>query len=113
MAGVVKREAAKRDLIQRWVWYAENASIEVADRFLLAANATLKDLARQPLTGQVVLCRRPDLEGMRRVPVGGGFGKTFLYYLPVAGGVDLVRVIHGSQDLARIADIGELKPAAS
>jgi plasmid stabilization system protein ParE len=41
MAGVQKREAAKRDLIAQWVWYAENASIEVADRFLEAANNTL------------------------------------------------------------------------
>ena len=106
MAGVVKREAAKRDLIQRWVWYAENASIEVADRFLVAADATLRELVRHRLSGQVVLCRRPDLHGMRRVPIGGGFGKTFLYYLPVAGGVDLVRVIHGSQDLARIFEVG-------
>jgi plasmid stabilization system protein ParE len=42
MARVLKREAAKRDLIHQWVWYAENASIEVADRFLKAADKTLK-----------------------------------------------------------------------
>lgn len=49
MPHVVKREAAKRDLIQRWLWYAENATIEIADRFLLAANTTLGDLANQEL----------------------------------------------------------------
>jgi plasmid stabilization system protein ParE len=42
MARVRKREAAKRDLIHQWVWYAENASIEVADRFLEAADSTLR-----------------------------------------------------------------------
>ena len=51
MARVLKREAAKRDLIQQWVWYAENAGIEVADRFLEAADSTLKLLASQPESG--------------------------------------------------------------
>jgi plasmid stabilization system protein ParE len=37
MARVLKREAAKRDLIIQWVWYAETATVEVADRFLAAA----------------------------------------------------------------------------
>jgi hypothetical protein len=32
MGRVLKREAAKRDQVARWVWYAENASIEVAER---------------------------------------------------------------------------------
>ncbi len=30
MARVLKREAAKRDLIAAWVWYAEMAGIEVS-----------------------------------------------------------------------------------
>jgi plasmid stabilization system protein ParE len=41
MARVLKREAAERDLIRQWVWYAENASVEVADRFLSAADARI------------------------------------------------------------------------
>lgn len=45
MARVLKREAAKRDLIAQWVWYAETASIEIADRFLDAAESTLTLLA--------------------------------------------------------------------
>jgi len=45
MARVLKREAAKRDLIAQWVWYAENASTEVADRFLRAVDSTLNLLS--------------------------------------------------------------------
>jgi plasmid stabilization system protein ParE len=48
MARVLKRAAARRDLIQQWVWYAENASIEVADRFLRAADKTLDLFSTQP-----------------------------------------------------------------
>lgn len=36
MARVLKREDAKRDLIVQSLWYAENADIEIADRFLVA-----------------------------------------------------------------------------
>ena len=31
MARVLKRKAAKRDLIAQWVWYAENASTDIAN----------------------------------------------------------------------------------
>ena len=39
MARVLKREAAKRDLIAQWVWYAQAASFEVAYRFLVVVRA--------------------------------------------------------------------------
>ncbi len=77
MARVQKREAAKRDLIAQWVWYAENAGIDVADRFL----------------------RKPELQALRRFPVSDGFEKILLFYFPLEDGVDLVRVVHGSRDL--------------
>jgi toxin ParE1/3/4 len=105
MARVVKREAAKRDLIRQWVWYAENASIEVADRFLTAADRTLTDLATHPGSGRPVFTRRSDLDGMRRVPVGDGFEKFLLFYFPMPEGVELVRVLHGGRDLAQILEI--------
>jgi hypothetical protein len=40
MGRVLKREAAKRDIVAQWLWYADNASIEIADRFLQAADNT-------------------------------------------------------------------------
>jgi hypothetical protein len=41
MARVLKRTAARRNFIAQWVSYAENASMEAADRFLAAAEKTL------------------------------------------------------------------------
>jgi toxin ParE1/3/4 len=87
MARVLKREAAKRDLIQQWVWYAENANIEVADRFLRAADSTLNLLSTQPESGAVFFVRKPELQGMRRSPVSDGFEKNLLFYFPVHDGV--------------------------
>ncbi|MBL0159873.1 MAG: type II toxin-antitoxin system RelE/ParE family toxin [Bryobacterales bacterium] len=48
MARVLTREAAKRDLIAQWGWYAEKAGVETPDRFLAAADATPTMLASQP-----------------------------------------------------------------
>jgi toxin ParE1/3/4 len=106
MARVLKREAAKRDLIAQWLWYAENASIEVADRFLAAANDTLNLLSTQPESGTRFFVRKPELQGMRRFPVTAGFEKILLFYFPLSDGVDLVRVVHGSRDIQRLLSEG-------
>ena len=69
MARVLKREAAKRDLIAQWVWYAENASIEIADHFLAAVESTAATLARQPEIGIPLPLKKAALQGMRRFPI--------------------------------------------
>ena len=102
MARVLKREGAVRDLIQQWVWYAENASIEVADRFLVAADNTLNLLSTQPERGLPFFVRKTELLGMRRFPISDGFDKILLFYFPLQDGVDLVRVVHGSRDLREL-----------
>jgi toxin ParE1/3/4 len=102
VARILKREAAQRDFVALWVWYAENADGETADRFLLAAESTLATLAGQPEAGLRTLFIRPDLQGMRRFPVSDGFEKILLFDFPLQDGVDLVRVVHGSRDLERL-----------
>ena len=106
MARVLKREGAKRDLVAQWVWYAENADIEVADRFLAATEATLNLLASQPESGASFFVRKPELQGMRRFPVSSGFEAILLFYFPLRDGIDLVRVVHGSRDLERLLSEG-------
>ncbi|MGA2186545.1 MAG: type II toxin-antitoxin system RelE/ParE family toxin [Bryobacteraceae bacterium] len=102
MARVLKREAAKRDLIRQWVWYAENASVEVADRFLAAADATLEMLAANPKIAPATSVSRRELQGVRRFPVSDGFEKILLFHFPLQDGVELIRVIHGSRDLEQL-----------
>ena len=51
MARVFKREAGRRDIVAQWVWYADNAGIEIADRFLQAADNTLRSLPNRRATG--------------------------------------------------------------
>ena len=102
MAHVLIREAARRDVIQQWVRYAENAGMDVADRFLRADDNTLDLLSTQPESGAAFFVRQPELQNMRRFPVSDGFGKILLFYFPLLDGVDLVRVAHGGRDLERL-----------
>jgi len=102
MPRVLKRKAAKRDLIVQWLWYAENPSVELADRFPAAVDNTLNVLSAQPEIGVLFFLRNAELQGMRRFPVADGFEKILLFYLPLRDGVDLVRVIHGSRDRERL-----------
>jgi toxin ParE1/3/4 len=102
VARVLKWDAAKGDLTAQWVWYAENAGVEVADRFLEAAEKTLTLLSTQPETGAQFFVSKVELQGMRRFPVSDGFEKILLFYFPLEDGVDLVRVVHGSRDLERL-----------
>jgi len=108
MARILKREAAKRDLIAQWVWYAENAGIEVADRFLIAADSTLNLLSNQPGIGSPFFVRNPQLQGVRRFPVSDGFERLLLFYFPHQDGVELLRVVHGSRELERLLAEGFL-----
>jgi toxin ParE1/3/4 len=98
MAGSIhKRASAKRDLVEHYVYLAENAGIETAERFLLNADNSFGDLARHPGMGAPVSLRSPQLAGLRKWQVGG-FERILIFYLPRAGGVSIVRVLHAAQD---------------
>ena len=71
MARLLRREAAKRDLIAHFVYLGENASTEVAERFLLAAEQAAKSLAQMPEIGIPGKVRRGKYAGVRIWPVPG------------------------------------------
>ena len=106
MGRVLKREAAKRDLIAQWVWYAENASIEIADRFLAAVEDTLAILSTQPESGALASFQKIELRNIRRSLVSDRFESILLFYLPLEDGIDLVRVVHGRRNLELLAQEG-------
>jgi toxin ParE1/3/4 len=108
MSCVFRREAARRDLVDQFVWYAENASIEVADRFLAHVESTLERLATAPESGAHVAVTRRDLSGLRRWPVKG-FESILLFYFPMPDGIDLVRVLHGSRNLLQLFEERDLR----
>jgi toxin ParE1/3/4 len=59
MPKVYQRASARRDLVEHFVCFAENASLETAERFLSKAKATFDVLASQPLIGARLESRHP------------------------------------------------------
>jgi len=97
MPRVFRRAAANRDLIDHFVYLAENASVEVADRFLARVEESFYTLAEHRAMGIVLTLQPPELQGLRKWQVKD-FEQFLIFYLPRSDGVSIVRVIHAAQD---------------
>jgi toxin ParE1/3/4 len=97
VSGIQKRETAKRDLTEQFIWYAENAGIGVAEHFLNAVDSTLAQLSQMPRIGSPIHPRNQELAGLRRWPVDG-FERILLFYIPQNDNIDLVRVLHAKRN---------------
>jgi toxin ParE1/3/4 len=97
MRRVYRRAAARRDLVEHYVYLAENAGEETADRFLARADGTFTTLAEQREIGAVLTLRDPRLAGLRKWRIED-FEKFLVFYLPRPDGVSIVRVLHAAQD---------------
>ncbi len=100
IARFLLREAAVNDL-DELATYIQKDSPQAAIRFLEAAQETFGVLARTPELGGVFECRKPDFSGMRIWQVKG-FRKILVFYRPLVGTVEIVRVLHGARDLASL-----------
>ena len=101
MPRVIKRVAAKRDLTDHFVFLGENASVEVARRFLHACNVSFETVARMPQLGTQRKFRNPRFSSVR-VWLVKGFERYLIFYRPLADGVEILRVIHGARDIERL-----------
>lgn len=97
MAVVYQHAAARRDLVEQFVYLAEEAGLDTAERFLACAEASFNDLARQPMIGAPLTLRHPDLATMRKWRIKD-FENHLIFYIPQAGGVTIVRVLHAARD---------------
>jgi toxin ParE1/3/4 len=97
MSKVFIRAVARRDLADHYMYFAERAGIEAADRFLTDAEGSFTDLVAQPAMGAPLALRAPELAGMRKWRVNG-FENILIFYLARPGGVSIVRVLHAARD---------------
>jgi len=97
MPNIHLREQVRRDLVNHFVYLAENVSIAIAERFLASAEASFNELALNPLIGAPLTLRKPELAGMRKWRVED-FDSVLIFYMPLPNGVSVVRVLHAAQD---------------
>lgn len=97
MPAVHIRAAARRDLIDQYVYLAEHADEVTAERFLVQAERSFELLATQPYMGATLTLKCSELAGLRKWNIEG-FENTLVFYLPRGEGVSIVRVLHAARD---------------
>ena len=92
---------ARVDLLEQFIYLAEQGSLAVAKRYEAAVQKTFKRLQNHPYLGAVYHSATPRLEGMRHMPVSG-FRTYQIFYLPQEDGISIIRVLHGARDIEAI-----------
>ena len=90
---------AEADLTNQDRWYLDNATVEVAERFLKAFDATTVLLSQFPDIGRPRRFRARELKGVRSVSIGQKFGDHLIFYRVGGNTVSIERIMHGSRDL--------------
>ena len=94
MGRIRRTPRAGRDLEEIWFFVAQDDPV-AADRWLDTLEEKLGLIADNPLMGVA----RPDIAPeLRYYPVG----HYLLLYRLVAGGIEVVRVVHGARDLLNL-----------
>lgn len=91
MPRVVKRPLAHSDLAEIWSFIADDSEA-AADRFLRAMEQKFRLLSTQPKLGRL---RSELMAELRSFPVG----RYVAFYLSMADGIELLRVLHGARDI--------------
>jgi toxin ParE1/3/4 len=91
VAVIVLQPRAKADLSEIWEFIADGTD-DQADAFIDLIDQKFQLPAQQAGLGR----RRDELaEGLRSFPVG----RYVIFYLPIPGGVQIVRLLHGARDI--------------
>ena len=91
MARVTRRPLAAADILDIWDHIAED-SLDQADRWVDKLDEKFKLIAAQPLMGRT---RHELAADLRSFP----FGRYVIFYAPVDGGIDVVRLLHSARDV--------------
>ena len=94
------REAVVNDL-DSLAAYIQQDSPQAAIRFLEAAEETFGTLAQMPELGGLFESRIAHFSDMRIWQIKG-FPSILVFYRPIQGAVEIVRVLHSARDLAAL-----------
>ncbi len=100
MSVVHQRHAARRDLVEIIAYLAERSE-EAARRFRAEAEATFTRLEGMPGLGTRYEPDEPADTELRYCPVSK-FPLYLVFYRPLPDGIEIVRMLHGSRDIADV-----------
>ena len=88
---VRRRPQATEDIAEVWGHIADD-NLRAADRWVDQLDEHFRLLAAQPLMGRT---RDELVPGLRSFP----FGRYVIFYEPIEGGIDVVRLLHSARDV--------------
>jgi toxin ParE1/3/4 len=96
---IVRRPLADLDLLAQGEFIARDDP-DAARRLLVAAERTYAMLERTPRVGRRPPFRDPRTRELRMRAITG-FPNQIVFYRPIRGGIEVVRVLHAARDLPR------------
>ena len=91
MLRINKSPEAESDLDEIW-WYIAQDNLVNADKFIDEIETTCRKIAQFTSMGR----NRDELHpGLQSFPVG----KYLIFYMPINGGIEIIRVLHGMMDI--------------
>ncbi len=94
---VKKSSTAYTDLEAASDYFFDHGSIRTGQRFLDATEATFQKLAAMPSLGAFLDTKLLKAPGIRTWTVKG-FERYVILYREIAGGIEVLRVVHGSRN---------------
>ena len=99
---------ADADIDEAARYYVEEASLDVALRFLDAVEEAYKFVCANPNAGSRGQYRSGKLEGIRRWPVPGFQSYLVFYRLTLMDErIEIIRVLHGARDIEALFEAEE------
>ena len=93
--GLLRRTpTSRRDMLEIWLYIAER-NLPAAGAQIRLIDEKLHFLSDNPHAGPARLELRPRI---RSFPVGS----YMIFYRPMRGGIEVIRVLHGARDMRRI-----------
>jgi plasmid stabilization system protein ParE len=103
VTALLVRPQADQDIDLAADFYVREANVNTALWFLVAVDQVFERLAMHPQIGTSAKNLEPRLALVRYWPVPG-FETYLVFYLPLPGVVEILRMLHGARDLPRVFD---------
>ena len=100
--GYIVRPKADRDIDNLADSIAERTTLDQALQFLSEIHATFALIVTQPEMGWHCKIKHPQLRTARTFRVNQHFNEFLIFYQPDAGHIEILRVLHGAQDLIAV-----------
>jgi toxin ParE1/3/4 len=95
---VIRRLAARQDLVETAYYYISQGNPATAERFREQAESLFARLADMPGLGARYDPDHPALTELRFLPMRR-FKKHLMFYRPIPDGIKVIRVLHGAREI--------------